>query len=418
MNPYLVKKLERHEIAVNVPASKSILNRALVLSAFSGREIQLAAGPYAQDTRALIDCLLRLGVQVCPTEAGLSVCGKEIAREATLDVGSAGTVARFLTTMLAFRGGNYRFTASPQMTARPMDILAALEKAGVCFEYSGAEGHFPFRMRSAGISVSQMQLDTDTSTQYASGVLLAAAVGTAPLTLTLTGKRTFGSYIRMTVRMLQDFGARCERCEDALTVFPATNFPTRYCVESDVSAACYFYALSLLCNCRVTVYGVHRDSIQGDIRFLQLLEERGVILSDGQDGLTADGSKVTSYPGFEIDMRDFSDQSLTLAALAPFAATPTVIRGIGHSRMQECDRVEAIRTNLTALGVPCETEKDGVRIFPAPIRPGCIKTFGDHRVAMAFSLIGLRTGGITVDDPDCCKKTFENFFTILDGLNA
>ena len=417
MKKYAVRKIVRREFTVDVPASKSILNRALVLAAFSGNRVVLKTGAYAQDTRNLIACLTRLGVNILPTENGLAVCGEKLLEKATLDVGSAGTAARFLTAVLAFRGGDYEFTASPQMTARPMENLLAFEQAGVGIEYRGEYGHFPFRMHGDGIKATRMETDTGTSTQYASGMLLAAALGDRPFTLKLTGERTQGSYIRMTLSVLKAFGAKYTQNGEEITVFPARHVAESYTVEADVSAACYFYALSLLCGARVTVRGIRRGSLQGDMRFLELHAQKGVVLSDGAEGLTADGSTAGSFGGFDIDMRDFSDQAATLAVLAPFATTPSNIRGIGHIRRQECDRIQAITRNLTACDVPCTAYEDGIRIMPAEVKSAEIETFGDHRIAMAFALIGAKTGGIVIDDADCCKKTFENFFETLAALS-
>ncbi len=416
MDTYSVKPLRSRDIEVSVPASKSILSRALLLAAFCGGKVFLHCGPYPQDTRDLIGCFTRLGVRITPEDGGLLADGTHIEKSAVLDVGSAGTAARFLTAMLAFRGGDYSFTASRQMSARPMDHLFALEEAGVAIEYGGEYGRFPFRMHSDGITAPIMQLGTDTSTQYASGVLLAAACGNAPFTLRLSGERADGSYIRMTLAVLKAFGADYVRGRDGITVIPSKTPPKEYFVEPDVSGACYFYALALLCGARVRVRGVHLDSLQGDVKFLSLLGEKGVIFTESAEGLTADGRHIRKFTGFDVDMRDFSDQALTLAAIAPFAETPTVIRGIGHIRRQECDRIEAIRCNLHALGVPCEADADSVKIYPAPVRGGTVRTFNDHRVAMAFSLIGARAGGVVIENPQCCEKSFGNFFTLLGGL--
>ncbi len=156
--------------------------------------------------------------------------------------------------------------------------------------------------------------------------------------------------------------------------------------------------------------------MQSDVQFLRLLESKGVQFTQMQTGLLADASSVKSFTGFDADMKDFSDQTLTAAALAPFATTPSLLRGISHIRKQECDRVHAIVSNLNALGVPAETDGEKIKIYPAPVRGGTAECFNDHRVAMSFALIALKTGKVTLDDPTCCKKTFENYFEILQSL--
>ena len=161
---------------------------------------------------------------------------------------------------------------------------------------------------------------------------------------------------------------------------------------------------------------IHRKSLQGDTRFLSLLEDAGVLLESNPEGILADGSSIENFCGFDLNMQEFSDQALTVAALAPFASSPTRIRGIAHIRKQECDRINAIVENLTALGVPSSATEDEIYIEPAPVRGGTVKSFGDHRVAMAFALIGLKTGNLFIENPSCVRKTFDNYFEILDEL--
>lgn len=416
METFEVKPLKTRDIDVSVPASKSILNRALLLSAFLGGETLLrGVFCYGRDGKELIDCLTLLGAKIRQTERGLAVSGGELKRNAALNVGSGGTSARFLTAMLAFRGGEYSLSASAQMSRRPMEILDVLERAGIAIERENGQS-FPFRMRSEGFAGNELTVNTDTSTQYASGLLLAAAAGNAPFTLHLTGKRTDGSYIATTLEVIRGFGGAFTRRENDIEIVPIEKKAAEYFVSPDVSGACYFYALSLLCGAKVLVRGVKRDCNQADIRFLEELAQRGVILTETDEGVLADGTGVKSFEGFELNLRDFSDQALTFAAMAPFARTPSVLKNIGHIRRQECDRVQAILENCKALGVPCVCRGENIFISPSAVRPAVIETFGDHRVAMAFSLVGLKAGGITISDPDCTAKTFENFFDILKYL--
>lgn len=410
-------------ITVEAPSSKSILNRALLLAALADGTVRLRCGRYGEDTRAILGCLDSLGIRTEPYENGIRVygCGGNIPRKnAELDVKSAGTAARFLPPILAFCGGNYRFVSSVQMEKRPMSVLSLLERTGVRFEYENQKDHFPFRMRSDGIPADSLTVDTDESTQYASGLLIAASVRgrSRPFTVKLTGKRTDGSYISMTLALLRAFGIPVRKNETEITVSApdGESAPQEYEVEPDLSGACYFYALALLLRTKVLVRGVRTDTLQGDAAFLDLLRARGVKFTQTDTGLLADGSGVTSYPGFDEDMRDFSDQTLTVAALAPFATSPSVLKNAGHIRKQECDRVAAICENLSAVGVPAKADGNNIYIQPAPVKGGTIKTFGDHRVAMAFSLIGLKTGNIVIENPQCCRKTFDNYFDILSEL--
>lgn len=188
-----------------------------------------------------------------------------------------------------------------------------------------------------------------------------------------------------------------------------------YDIEPDVSAACYFYAMSPLLHVKSKVMGVHKNSLQGDVAFLDVLADMGCIISDEADGIVCMPPKNAHIHGGSWDLSTFSDQALTLAAIAPFANAPVEIEGISHIRLQECDRINAIEENLTELGVRVEEIENGLRIYPAEcIKPCKIKTYDDHRVAMSFTLPGLKAEGVEIIDPYCCRKTFENFYEVLE----
>lgn len=416
MDFYRVKPLKTREISVRVPASKSILNRALLLSALTDGDTRLICNDYGEDTEALLSALVALGIRYEIQPDGLLVHGGKISPRATLDVAGAGTAARFLTAILAFRGGAYELRASAQMERRPMEIIPALRSLGATIECLKAEGHFPFRLTSSGVRAVKAEIGTDTSTQYASGLMLAAALGDAPFTVELTGSRTAGSYLKMTAELIRRFGGGCERVQDGFFITPIENAPDRFEVEPDLSGACYFYAISLLCGAKVLVEGVHENTLQGDIRFLRLLGSKGVRIKDTEEGIVADGTRLPFYNGIDEDMRDYADQTLTVAALAAFAESPSILRNVSHIRTQECDRVSAVLENLNALGAHAFTNGDDIFIEPAPLHPALIKTYDDHRVAMAFSLIGLRQEGVEIENPDCCKKTFPRYFDLLDKI--
>lgn len=418
MNMLTLPKFERKEdktYCFDVPASKSVAARALLLAALSRGCVRIRHGAFCRDSEEMLSCLRALGVRMEEDGGVLTVygCGGSFpVKKADLSVGSAGTVARFLPAVLAFTAGEYRLDASEQMKRRPMNFLKDLERAGVQFEYLEKDGSFPFIMRSKGVKHADFTVDTDTSTQFASGLLLAAAAGT-PVCVRLTGTRTNSDYLNMTLAVLGEFGYLTDRAENVITVYPSASAPQEYELEADVSGACYFYAFALLFRAKVCVRNVKLNCLQGDVAFLRLLQARGVRFEQTRNGLFADASGVESFAGFNENFQSFSDQTLTAAALAPFASSPTRIRGVGHIRKQECDRLAAIETNLTALGVPARTDGDGVYVQPAPICGGTVRTFGDHRVAMAFALPALKTGGITIDDADCTEKTFRNYFQTL-----
>lgn len=423
---YVVQKIEQAgEIKVQVPGSKSITNRALLLAALSGKQCTLRGVLFSDDSRGFLDCLLRLGFQLEIREDKCEVTiqgtgGRIPDGRGSIDVRSAGTAARFLTVMLALAGGEYDLTASPQMCRRPMQpLLDILEEAGVEIVYKGEKGHFPFQMSSHNISLEEVSIDTGVSSQFASALMMSGVLLPKGLKIKLLGERTEGSYIKLTINLMKRFGIPVRRENDCIIVPGMSDFGlTEYWIEPDVSGACYFYAMAPLLKTSVIVSGVHMDCMQGDIKFLEALKDMGCMLKEYPEGVQVDGRMLDSYPGLDISMKDFSDQTMTMAVLAPFAQTPTLIRNIGHIRLQESDRLQAILTELQRLGIECRRvpEADGIEIYPGEISEAEVETYEDHRMAMSFTLIGLRTGKVTIKNPECCRKTFENYFKLIDDL--
>ncbi|HEX3021021.1 MAG TPA: 3-phosphoshikimate 1-carboxyvinyltransferase, partial [Lachnospiraceae bacterium] len=423
---YRVKRYQRKDsIVVDVPGSKSITNRALMLAALSDGECILNNVLFSDDSRAFLDCLLQLGFQVKIEEEMKRVtiqglAGKIPNHNASINVRSAGTAARFLTVMLAFAGGNYILESSEQMKKRPMEpLLNVLRDANVRIECMEEEGHFPFKLHSDRISIKDIAIDTNISSQFASALLMAGILLPYGLKVNMLGSRKFGAYIKITLRMMEQFGIPVLQNGSECTVPGKCIYrQDHYDIEPDLSGACYFYAMAPLLRTDVTVRKVHLDSIQGDIQFLHVLEQLGCTLEETEIGTLVRGSHVEGYEGISIDMKDFSDQTMTMAVLAPFACSPTLIRNVGHIRFQESDRISAILNELARLGIKCEDvkEEEGIRIYPGEIKPATVETYEDHRMAMAFTLIGLRADGVIIANPGCCAKTFENYFDIINEL--
>ncbi len=428
-NTYQVKKLDKvKKIKVQVPGSKSITNRALLLAALSNRKCLLRGILFSDDSRAFLDSLQKLGFEVEINEGCREVTiqgmGGEIPNShAQIDVRSAGTAARFLTVMLALAGGEYEMNASPQMCKRPMEpLLTILKEAGVEIIYKGKEGHFPFKMKSDKLSMREVSIDTKVSSQFASALLMSGVLMEEGLKVNMTGDRADGAYIKMTLSMMEQFGVHAQKEGNSIKVQGNRKFGlAEYRIEPDVSGACYFYAMAPLLKTDVIVKDVHVDSLQGDIKFIELLEKMGCDVVEQKEGVLVKGTGLEKYLGLSVSMKNFSDQTMTMAAIAPFADTPTLIRNVGHIRFQESDRISAIVTELNRMGICCEEvpEEDGIRIMPVlpeEVKETEVETYDDHRMAMSFTLVGLKTGKITIKDPDCCKKTFENYFSIIDEL--
>ncbi|MDE6365682.1 MAG: 3-phosphoshikimate 1-carboxyvinyltransferase, partial [Lachnospiraceae bacterium] len=242
------------------------------------------------------------------------------------------------------------------------------------------------------------------------------------LCIAVTSARKYGAYIRITRKMMECFGAVVDFDGEKYHMKSGLSYQAGcYQIEPDVSAACYFYAAAALTGGRAVVKNVTWNCMQGDLKFLELLSQMGCTVNTTPDGIElkgveADGAEGGRLRGITVDMKDFSDQAMTLAALAPFADSDVRIENIGHIRLQESDRIHAIVSELGRLGICSDEEKDAITIHPGKPKPAIIQTYEDHRMAMAFSLVGLRVTGIEISNPMCCRKTFETYFDLLDSL--
>lgn len=304
----------------------------------------------------------------------------------------------------------------------------------------GAGGHFPFTLKGHGFGKDRITVNIEKSSQFMSGLLIASCLSKKDF-LAVTEGFHGRAYIEMTVKMMQQFGVQaapvyycggqegdsdCSGCVNSTVPYAYRIQAGQryraldYRVQPDVSAACYFYAMSPLLGIPVQVQHVHvgRDFLQGDTAFLHLLEKMGCTLKNRPEGALLLPPENGIYHGISADMSAFSDQAITLAALAPFADGPTTINGIGHIRCQESDRMTAIVTELGKMGICCQMTGDSITIYPGTPSPSTVETYDDHRMAMGFSLIGLRSEGILIRNPGCCRKTFENYFRVLDDVTA
>lgn len=434
MDEYRVRcifdKIDRNKtIRVKVPGSKSITNRALLIAALAEGETILKGALFSNDAKNMISCLNVLGIKMEIDEENETItvqgCGGRLpVREASVNVGSAGTAARFLTALLAFSAGVYHLDASEQMKKRPMKpLLDALIKLGALISYDEAEGHFPFTMDSRAVRGGEISLDTCISSQFLSAVVMTGFLLSDGLKVNIAGGRESLPYVDMTARVMESFGMKPDVvCENGVVSYILSGGRAykgrEYEIEPDVSAACYFYAMAEILGCRAQVKNVHLDSIQGDIEFVKLLTKMGARLEDEVDGILLYGANEGSYDGIEANLNSFSDQSLTLAAVSAFAKSPTKITGISHIRLQESDRLLAIKNELEKLGIRAVMGDGEISIFPKAMNENevYIETYDDHRVAMAFALVGLRRGGVVIKNPGCSAKTFKDYFKVLDEI--
>lgn len=412
------------DVTVTVPGSKSMTNRALLMAALSDGVTEVSGILFSDDSRVFLDALKTLGFEVYIDEENRSVkvtgcCGRIPQREAEVYVGSAGTAARFITAMLALSDGTYTVRASAQMEKRPMKpLFDALAKLGASIEYIKEEGRLPVVIRGCQNALKCVELDISKSTQFLSALLMMAPMLADGLDIHITSEKTDGAYIRITREMMREFGCIASYDGHDYHVPGGQVYHMEsYMVEPDVSAACYFYAMAAVTGGSALVRGVYKNLMQGDMKFINVLSDMGCTVSYEAEGIKVTGP-LYGLKGIDVDMNDFSDQTMTLAAIAPFASGETKIRNIAHISGQESDRLAGIIENLSRLGIRAYREGNGIVIIPGRCKPCVIETYEDHRMAMAFAIPGLMTDGVIINNPMCCRKTFENYFEILNDITG
>ena len=413
----------RIDATVEVPGSKSINNRALLLAALASGDSLVSNVLLSDDTMVFVDALKALGFSL-GFDPGRRVCrivgggGVLPVSSAEIWCGSAGTAARFLLAAVAAAGrGEYRFDATAQMRSRPIGpLIKGLAGQNVAVGASPG-GSFPVSLRTDGLAGGRLHLgDGDQSSQYLSAMLMAAPLARKPVEIE-TALSVSRPYADMTLRMMSDFGVEVDRTDYTRFVIPApVQYQGRdYVIEADASTASYFFAAAAISGGTVRVANVsRRDSLQGDVRFLDILEAMGCAVTESVDGVAVTGPRALQ--GVTVDMSDISDTVMTLAAIAPFADAPTAIENIGHIRLKESDRITAVAANLERMGVRTEVGDTYLRIHPGRPKGATIDSYGDHRIAMAFSLIGLVAPGIGISGPECVTKTCPEFYDILGTL--
>jgi 3-phosphoshikimate 1-carboxyvinyltransferase len=407
------------DATVHVPGSKSVTNRALLIAALADGASTIRNTLFSDDSYWLMHALVRLGFAVRANRKSgeTSIIGQNSIipkSDVEVFVGNAGTVARFLPPALALGEGPYVVDGAPRMRERPVgDLVDAMRLLGAGVGYAEEDGRFPLRVEGGGIRGGTARVRGKSSSQFVSGLLMAAPYAEEPVILEVEGREEW-PYVGITVDVMRAFGVEVGVGDARYAVEPAVYRAREYEVEPDASAASYFMAAAAVTGGRVRIPGLGAGSPQGDLRFAEVLREMGCEVEVGEDDVEVRGPD--RMRGVEVDMNAFSDTMITLAAIAPFASTPTVIRNVEHTRHQETDRVSAVATELRRLGISVEEGRDLLRITPGTIRPTVVETYGDHRMAMAFAVTGLVAPGIRIRDPGCVTKTFPDYFERLDTL--
>jgi 3-phosphoshikimate 1-carboxyvinyltransferase len=409
---------------VELPGSKSISNRALLLAALAAGTTRIERLLEADDTKVMIDALLALGVDV--TSAGGTTVvvgsgGRFPNTQAKLFLGNAGTAMRPLAAALAFAGGEFELDGVARMRERPIgDLVDALRELGASVAYLGREGYPPLAIRPAPpLESDTVEIRGDVSSQFVSSLLMAAP-GIAPpggLSVLVPGTLISQPYVTLTVRLLERFGISVVRSDDRTFRVPPGTYrsPGAFVVEGDASSASYFLALGVLAGGPVRVLGVGAESIQGDVGFTRILEAAGGHVEKGTDWIEAASGEPLR--AFDIDCTDIPDAAMTGAVLAAFAEGRSILRGIGSWRVKETDRIAAMATELRKVGALVEEGPDWIAVTgPATFREASIATYDDHRMAMSMALVAASGVPVRIQDPGCVAKTFPDYFARLAGL--
>ncbi|MEM8704944.1 MAG: 3-phosphoshikimate 1-carboxyvinyltransferase [Actinomycetota bacterium] len=405
------------DVDVVLPGSKSITNRALVCAALAEGRSVLRGALFADDTLAMLSVLDGLGIRVEADEATATIvvdgCGGELPGVATeVNANQSGTTARFAVPLAALGEAPVVVDAHPQMRGRPMgDQFAALRAMGVVIDELGEPDRLPARI-TGPIGRAETALPGGTSSQFITGLLLAG--GTTSMRVALTTEVISRPYIEMTGAVMGSFGAEVDDDGDRIWTVGGGYTGTDYHIEPDASAASYFLAAAAITGGRVRVLGLGRHALQGDVAFAEVLGRMGCTVELGDDFVEVSGR---AHQGIDVDLSDISDTAPTLAVVAAFADSPTRVVGIGFIRDKESDRVAGPVAELRRAGVDAEEHDDGFVVRPDGLPgPAAFETYDDHRMAMAFALVGLVVDGVEIRDPGCVAKTFPGFFTALDQL--
>lgn len=406
--------------SVRPPGSKSLTNRALIIAALAQGESELTGVLESVDTHVMAESLQRLGINVSPDFANnrIQVAGSdgEIPNSnVELWCENSGTSIRFLTALCALGLGQYRLDGNERMRERPIaPLVEALQGVGVRAKCEAGNDCPPVLIQATGFTGNVIEVSGAISSQYLSGLLMVAPAAGKEITVSVLGELVSRPYIDMTLSIMRDFGAVVDEPEQNCFLVKGTGYRGRvYAIEPDASAASYFFAAAAITGGEVTVQGLNKHALQGDIHFVDALVQMGCEAHWEDDSVTVIGKPLK---GIDIDMNEISDTAQTLACVAPFASSPTRIRNVAHNRVKETDRIQAVVDELKRCGIDAEEHADGMTIHPGAPQPAHVQTYDDHRMAMSFALLGLKAQGIQISDPGCTSKTYPNYFEDLASL--
>jgi 3-phosphoshikimate 1-carboxyvinyltransferase len=419
MDSLELKPMRRAAGTVRLPGSKSISNRVLLLAALAAGDTELHGLLDADDTRVMREALSKLGVQFSQNKI-TGVAGPFPVKKAELFLGNAGTAFRPLTAALAFSGGDYRLSGVPRMHERPIgDLVDALRGIGARIDYLEKEGYPPLAIHPGKRFSPNVRVRGDVSSQFLTALLMALPLSRRDSSIKVEGGLISTPYVEITLNVMRRFGIEVGRSGWRFFEIPGKTYvsPGSIFIEGDASSASYFLAAGAIGGGPVRVEGVGRDSIQGDVRFIEVLERMGAKVSMSEDWIETSAEK--KLKPLDMDMNHIPDAAMTAAVLALFAEGPSTLRNIASWRVKETDRLAAMATELRKLGAQVQEGSDFLKISPGKIKAGvAIDTYDDHRMAMSFALVALGGVPVRINDPQCVAKTFPDFFATFGKIAA
>ncbi|MCL1045011.1 3-phosphoshikimate 1-carboxyvinyltransferase [Shewanella electrodiphila] len=403
---------------VNIPGSKSISNRALLLATLAKGKTTLTNLLDSDDIRYMLASLKQLGVEYQLSENN-TVCelvglGKPLSAQQaqTLFLGNAGTAMRPLCAALTLGSGEFTLTGEPRMEERPIgDLVDSLRQLGANITYLKNDGFPPLTINADGLNGGEVEIAGDLSSQFLTALLMVAPLTKDTVNINIKGELVSKPYIDITIALMAQFGVEVINHDyRRFEIQTGQQYvsPGKVLVEGDASSASYFLAAGAIQGGEVKVTGVGKLSIQGDVKFADVLEKMGADIEWGDDYIIARQAKLTAV---DLDMNHIPDAAMTIATAALFAEGTTRITNIYNWRIKETDRLSAMATELRKVGATVEEGHDFIAVTPpAELNTAAIDTYNDHRMAMCFSMLAFADCGITINDPDCTSKTFPTYF--------
>lgn len=401
--------------AVVVPGSKSYSNRALIIAALANGKSILSGCSSSNDTQILIRALQQLGMYIVCNRDEISIMGNSGRFNpfyGTIEVEDAGTVMRFLTALCCIVPGEIILKGSARMHERPIKgLVDALLQLGADIEYMGKNGFPPLKIRGGKLHGGKVEIDASQSSQFISALMMISPMIDSPLEIILTGGISSAPYIGMTISIMQHFGALIRQEREKYLVSKNKYSATNYIVESDASSAAYFFALAAITQSTIQVDHISYESLQGDIKFVDLLEQMGCKVSRSISSIRVTGPQ--ELKAIIADMKNMQDVAQTLAVVAAFAKGTSILKGLKNLELKETNRLTALQKELTKMGIECTTDGEQIRIVGGSPRGAFINTYNDHRMAMSFAIAGARIGNMQIESPEAVKKSFPDFWDML-----